>query len=207
MDELRRHLTDSIFPARQKSRAAYERLSALASATAWCSLNPIRCHFDRENVMRSNAARLVSVLLSLPLAVFAQTTIYKVQLPDGSIGFTDKPPANAKILESREPGRNVNVIPSPAKPSAIERNSSSSSAANAFDTAHDEVIAATQALEDAKQRQADGRETLPGERIGLAGGGTRVSPAFEARQKSLAEAVAAAEERLTQAYQARNAAR
>lgn len=157
--------------------------------------------------MRSSVVCFATVLLALSFAAFAETTIYKIQFPDGSIGFTDKPPTNAKVLESRAPGRDVNVIPPPAKPANTERNANSNRSASALDAAHDEVIAATQTLEDSKQRQIAGKEPLPGERLGLAGGGTRLSPAYEARQKSLADAVRDAEERLQQAYQGRNAAR
>ncbi len=157
--------------------------------------------------MRSRAVRLSAALAALPFAALAQSTIFKVQYPDGSIGFTDKPPANAKILESREPGRDVNVIPPPAKPASLERGGARAGAPSALDAAQDEVLASQKALDEAKQRREVGREPQPGERIGLAGGGTRVSPAYEARQKTLEDAVAAAEARLKQAYEDRNAAR
>lgn len=154
------------------------------------------------------SARLAgSALLWTALAASAQTIIYKVQYPDGSIGFTDKPPANAKVIESREPGREVNVIP-PAATARAERSAkASSTAASALDAAHAEVIAAEKALEEARARKAAGKDPLPGERLGLSGGGTRLGPAYETRQKSLDEGIAAAEERLKDAYAARNALR
>lgn len=148
-----------------------------------------------------------SALLWIALAASAQTTIYKVQYPDGSIGFTDKPPANAKVIESREPGREVNVIPPPARPRTERSTSTSSSAGATLDDAHAEVLAAERALEDARTRKVAGKDPLPGERLGLSGGGTRLGPAYETRQQALDEAIAAAEARLKEAYAARNALR
>ena len=48
--------------------------------------------------------------LALSGTVAAQT-IYKVQTPDGSILFTDAPPAGSKVLEERE----VKPVSKPAK--------------------------------------------------------------------------------------------
>lgn len=156
--------------------------------------------------MRSRAALALATVFALALPAAAQTTIYKVRYPDGTIGFTDKPPPNAKVLEAREPGKDTNVIPAPARSS--ERSSATTSrTTSALDAAQAEIIAAEAALEDAKARQAAGKEFQPAERLGLAGGGTRASPAYEARQKALADAVTAAEARVQQAYEARRAAR
>lgn len=152
--------------------------------------------------MRTRAAFTLALLLALPAA--AQNTIYKVRYPDGSIGFTDKPPANAKVLETREPGRETNVIPAPARSSST---GGASAARGALDAAQAEIIAAEAALEEAKARQAAGKEVQPAERQGLAGGGTRVSTAYEARQKALADAVVEAEARVQKAYETRRAAR
>ena len=47
---------------------------------------------------------MLRLLLVASLAfsgVVAAQTIYKVQTPDGSILFTDSPPADSKILEER----------------------------------------------------------------------------------------------------------
>ena len=78
---------------------------------------------------------------------------------------------------------------------------------NPLDAATQEVAAAESALQAAKRRLELGREPLPGERLGLAGGGTRLSPDYETRVASLEREVADAEARVARAYAARNALR
>jgi hypothetical protein len=62
-------------------------------------------------------------------------------------------------------------------------------------------LAATKATLDA------GREPLPGERTGLAGGGSRLNETYWARQRQLEASVADAQTRLDRAISERNAAR
>ena len=71
----------------------------------------------------------------------------------------------------------------------------------------EEIAAAETAVQVAKRRLELGREPQPGERLGLAGGGTRLSPDYEARVAGLEREVAEAEARLAKSYAARNAAR
>jgi hypothetical protein len=70
-----------------------------------------------------------------------------------------------------------------------------------------EVAAAEAAVQVAKRRLDLGREPLPGERRGLAGGGSRLTPEYEARVAGLEREVADAEARLQRAQAARNEAR
>ena len=70
-----------------------------------------------------------------------------------------------------------------------------------------EINDAQRALDEARRALETGREPLPGERLGLVGGGSRLSPDYDARVRALEEAVVAAEARLKDAHGARNAAR
>lgn len=159
---------------------------------------------------------LIAVVFALPCLSIAQT-IYKVQMPDGSIMFTDAPPSGSKVLEERsskpapKPAASAPAAPSrpivlpgtgpdPSTPPAMKRP-------NALDAAVQDIAAAETAVQVAKRRLELGREPLPGERLGLAGGGSRLSPEYEARIAGLEREVADAEARLTKAYAARNAAR
>jgi hypothetical protein len=163
------------------------------------------------------AARLALLIaLACTGVVSAQTVIYKVRYADGSIGFTDSPPRDAKILSRHEGRSDANVMSTPA-PRAVdsERGSGGASpAAPAASTRSADLSAAFQDINDA-QRDLDqarraleaGREPLPGERLGLAGGGSRLSPAYDERVRGLEDAVAAAEARLKDAHSARNALR
>jgi len=177
-----------------------------------------RCRgYLRDNPREKSMLRLLLVAsLALSGAVAAQT-IYKVQTPDGSILFTDAPPAGSKVLEEREvksvskPAKTTGNAPS--RPITLPGTGPDPSAAlaapkvNSLDTAMQEIAAAETAVQVAKRRLELGREPQPGERLGLAGGGTRLSPDYEARVASLEREVAEAEARLAKAYAARNAAR
>ena len=119
--------------------------------------------------MRRFLRSLLTVcIVGAPCLATAQS-IYKVQMPDGSILFTDTPPAEAKILEERS----AKVTPRPATSSAAARppsvanapvggtpaprvESSINVASAAVSTAERELAVARRALEL-------GREPLPGE--------------------------------------------
>lgn len=58
---------------------------------------------------------------------------------------------------------------------------------------------ASASLEAARKAQADGVEPLPGERQGTAGGGARLTPAYEERQRQLAAKTLEAQKALDQA--------
>jgi hypothetical protein len=151
----------------------------------------------------------------VPLLAWAQS-IYKVQMPDGSILFTDTVPADAKVLEERA-ARSARPVPSaPARTATTTTTTSSSgpmmpapaprsraaveSAANNVQNAERELAVAKRALET-------GREPLPGERLGLKGGGSRLSPEYDERIRTLEQAVAEAETKVKRAYDTRNASR
>lgn len=159
---------------------------------------------------------LLVCLVAAPLIALG-ATIYKVQLPDGSILFTDSPPPGSKILEEREskstPRSAPRSVGGTATPSPAATGIPPGSTvvplkgpAN-LDAAMAEVNAAERELAVARRKLELGREPLPGERLGLKGGGTRLSPEYEARVGALEKEVSAAEARLKRAYEARNALR
>lgn len=155
----------------------------------------------------------LACLIGLP-ALVAAATIYKVQMPDGSIMFTDTVPAGGKILEERETKAKPRAapptprpVPAEGAPARIIAPPLSPREADKLDTAVNEVAEAERSLAVARRKLELGREPLPGERLGLAGGGSRLSPEYEARQRGLEAEVASAEMRLKRAYEARNAAR
>jgi hypothetical protein len=65
-------------------------------------------------------------------------------------------------------------------------------------TRQNDVQQAEQALRDAETAQATGKEPLPGERQGTAGGASRLTEEYWARQKALADGVADARKRLNE---------
>ncbi len=148
-----------------------------------------------------------------PLVVAGQT-IYKVQMPDGSVLFTDSVPAGAKVLEEREakvtpravalPGKALpppqGAVPRPgAQPGAIMRPLNPNGKGPPLENA----ATLERELAVARRKLELGREPLPGERRGLAGGGSRLTPEYEARIAAMERDVAATEEKLKRAYSAR----
>jgi hypothetical protein len=161
---------------------------------------------------------VVAICLAIaPLVAFA--TIYKVRMPDGTILFTDSPPAGAKVLEQREtlpppPRQPAKAAPAAGAttPRAADKAASAppqsgSTATQSIDAAMAEISDAERELAVARRKLEAGREPLPGERLGTAGGRSRLSPEYESRIADLEREVAAADDRVKRAYEARNALR
>ena len=152
-------------------------------------------------------------LITAPLSVAGQSMIYKVQMPDGSVLYSDNVPSGGKVLEEREAKSTprVNVLPSQpgkgAPPTAVITRPAvppGSAARPGFPAKGAPPPANIETLERdlavAKRNLELGREPLPGERRGLAGGGSRLTPEYEARIAALERQVAMTEEKLKDAY-------
>ena len=153
-------------------------------------------------------------LATAPLMVAGQSMIYKVQMPDGSVLYSDNVPSGGKVLEEREVKSTprVNVLPAqPGKgapptqvgvtrpgvpPGPVMRPGIPTK--GAAPSANIETLERDLAI--AKRNLELGREPLPGERRGLAGGGSRLTPEYEARIATLERQVATTEARLKDAY-------
>lgn len=161
---------------------------------------------------------LAGCLAAAPLLAAGQT-IYKVQMPDGSVMFTDTVPAGGKVLEEREAKSTPRVTTLPSQPQGkatppaqaavarpgippgstvrpVDPNSKLNYSAPSIANSERELAVARRKLEL-------GREPLPGERRGLAGGGSRLTPEYESRISDLEREVAAAEAKLKKAYDSR----
>jgi Domain of unknown function (DUF4124) len=159
--------------------------------------------------------RVLTCLIVAVLPAFAGAqTIYKVLMPDGSVLFTDAPPPDSKVLEEREAKSAPKAAARAPRPTPVgvpgtsgESTSTGAAKERAIDAAMKEIAAAESTLQMARRKLELGREPLPGERLGLAGGGSRLSPEYEARIAGLERDVASAEARVQKAYAARNATR
>ncbi len=142
---------------------------------------------------------LLALALAAP-AAHAQA-VFRSVMPDGKIVYGDKPAPGAK--ESKQvslPPPNISAPTPPGSPAAAPRQ-------QAADAADAQVKAAQQELQAAKAALEAGGEPQEGERIGIAGGGTRLTDAYFQRIKSLEAAVAAAQKKLDDAYANRGSAR
>lgn len=169
---------------------------------------------------RRAAVLVVSVF---PILAFAQqlpkpeplgepaTKVYRQVFPDGRIVYSDKPVPGAKIDETIVPDPDSNLwAPETGKPPVIPQRSErtpvnkvpSIPAPGKVKTLGDadaDIIRAEMMLEDAKKRQQDGVEPLPGERTGLVSGKSRLNETYWERQRALAQETAEAEAMLRKA--------
>lgn len=149
------------------------------------------------------------------------TTVYRHVMPDGRVVYSDKAMKGARIdhtitvepaikgnLWTTEAGQKPVAAPQ-AERTPIKRVNTPpvSSRKKTLDEATSDVIRAEMLLEDAKKRQAQGVEPLPGERTGNATGGSRLNDAYQSRQQSLAKDVGEAEAALMKAQSERDTVR
>jgi hypothetical protein len=150
------------------------------------------------------AALLVLAAVAVPAAA---QTVYRYVTPDGRTIFSDQPVPGARLQgtvappapPSGAPAPVESRTPPPAQPAGDTR-------AQRLREATQEMEAATQALAQARAQLEAGKEPLPGERTGTAGGGSRLNDAYWARQAANEAAVAKAQARLDAATAARNRA-
>ncbi len=150
---------------------------------------------------------IVALLLATGTAGAQAQTIYKYQRPDGEIVYSDSPVKGAKPIGQIDPepapaaSQPAQGEAPPRAPDLAERRSA------ALDDADARIKAAAQALKEAEERQQKGTEPLPGERLGNAGGNSRLAPRYFSRQRDNAADVDAARANLDEAYRMRNEAR
>ena len=154
---------------------------------------------------------LAVCLTGAPWLALGQSMIYKVQMPDGTVLYSDSVPSGGKVLEEREAKSTprVNVVPSQSSARAATRPGSAvdptmrSAVPSKGAAPPDNIAALERELATAKRRLELGREPLPGERRGLAGGGSRLTPEYEARIAGMERDIATIEAKLKSAYEKR----
>lgn len=130
--------------------------------------------------------------------------LQKYQTPDGKIVYSDRPVPGARLVDEIVP-------PPPPDPKAVEAARAAArkegeradkAVGQRLDkqaAAQSDAESAAAALEQAKKRLEAGREPLPGERLGTAGGQSRLTDEYFARQRANEAAVAEAQARLDKA--------
>ena len=121
--------------------------------------------------------------------------IYKSTMPDGSVVYGAEPAPGAKRVETIKPKTETTGV-RPVGPKDETGLQQREMQREQQATRQNEVQQAEQALRDAEAAQAAGKEPLPGERQGTAGGASRLTDEYWERQKVLAAAVAEARKRV-----------
>ena len=150
--------------------------------------------------MKPRISWLALMLLLTGPGVAAQTT-YKSTMPDGKVVYGEKPMPGAKRVETMAapPAKTGTTIVTPAEKSTVDQRIGKPSATEG--AAQRQLDEARLQLQQAEAAFAGGKEPLPGERIGTAGGSSRLTDDYFKRQKRLEQAVESARKSLEQAQQ------
>lgn len=151
---------------------------------------------------RSNAIVLILLALGVAATPANAQTMQKYVTPDGKTVYSDRPIPGARLVDEIAP-------PPPVDPKAAaaaqnrarensERASESASKRVASPPAGQQSNDAAAALAQAKAQLEKGKEPLPGERTGTAGGGSRLNDAYWERQRANEQAVKNAQARMNQ---------
>jgi hypothetical protein len=136
--------------------------------------------------------------IALALAASAQP-VYKSTMPDGRVLYGPEPAPGASKVDTitPPPARTGVDVLTPAEKAVSGQRSSDRARSQA--QAESEIAAARGALKAAEAARDGGKEPLPGERIGTAGGASRLTDDYFARQKQLEDDVIKARRRLEEA--------
>lgn len=156
-----------------------------------------------------NPTPLILALALAGIAPAASADIFRWTDAGGRVHYGDRPPSAAPSPDWRpEPlnahGNAAPGLPQEAIDAARERARQRS---HALASAQRSVIDAEAAYAAARERLQREAEPRPGERLGLAGGGSRLTPAYFQRLAALEADVARARARLDEALAGRNALR
>jgi hypothetical protein len=146
-----------------------------------------------RNVVVTGGILAAALLLQLAVA----QTLYKSTMPDGSVVYGDKPaPGAVKVEETRPDVSKGGIGGTTAREQ--EALKELEKARLQREGEQDKVRAAEEALRNAEAARAAGKEPLASERIGTAGGASRITDDYYARQKKLDDAVEKARRELDQ---------
>ena len=152
----------------------------------------------------TRSPRLNSLALAALLSVCGTAvgqTLYKSTMPDGKIVYSEKPVPGAKRIDTVEPPPTKAGITTATEGEKARAAQSAAKAGAA--PQHSPLEDARNQLKKAEAAREAGKEPLAGERIGTAGGTSRLTDAYHARQKSLELAVEAARQRVKELEAAR----
>jgi hypothetical protein len=136
---------------------------------------------------------LAAVFLTVS-SVNAQT-LHKSIMPDGSVVYGDRPEPGAAKVETSKPDTSktgVQINPQGAR-GAVEEGTK---ARQRTEGSGDRLRVAEERVRQAEAALANGKEPLPGERSGLAGGGSKLNDSYWERQKKLREDLVKARDEL-----------
>ena len=148
------------------------------------------------------SSRLVSMAIAASFCTLLQPaaaqTLYKSTMPDGRVLYSDKPAPGAAKVEPIQPDTSKGGLggTTTRQPETLQ---DMEKARMQREAGQDKVQKATQALKNAEAARDIGKEPREGERIGTAGGASRLTDSYLERQRGLEEAVERARRKLDEA--------
>jgi Domain of unknown function (DUF4124) len=157
---------------------------------------------SKENpvMIRNIVIAFIALVFGAGALPAAGQTMRKYVTPDGKTVYSDRPIPGARLVDQIAPPPPVDpnaaaAAQARARENAERASASSAKRAESANSAQKQEDAGA-ALARAKEQLEKGKEPLPGERIGTAGGGSRLTDAYWARQRANEQAVKSAEARL-----------
>jgi hypothetical protein len=140
---------------------------------------------------------VTAVCVALPQSAEAQSQ-YKSTMPDGRVLYGDTPAPGAAKVEEIQPDTSKGGL---GGTTAREKKALKDLEKERLqrEGIQEKVRAAEQRLRDAEAARAAGKEPLEGERIGTAGGSSRLNDSYFERQRMLEENVEKAQRALDEA--------
>ena len=160
----------------------------------------VRCT-DMEATVKSFYCRSIFVLLLGASAAWAQQTVHKSTMKDGTVVYSEKPVPGAlksEVVETPTAKTGVKGLTPEEKARAEAQLKQRAQATQADTQKRSQLDDARRAVTEAEAAVEKGKEPLPGERTGTAGGGSRLNDAYYSRQKGLEDSLAAARKRLAE---------
>lgn len=126
------------------------------------------------------------IAVALPIHLASAQTLYKSTMPDGRVIYGDREEPGAAKVETSKPdtSRTGVQINSPGEKGAVEETAR---VRRSTEASADRLRQAEEQVREAEAALANGKEPLPGERSGTAGGASRLNDSYWARQKKLRE--------------------
>jgi hypothetical protein len=148
-------------------------------------------------------AAVCAGILAAAFAMHVEAQVmYKSTLPDGRIVYGDKPDPRAAKVEQITPDTSRGGIDGAPTQAETQRLQDLQRAREGREASGDKIRTAQKALEDAQAARTAGQEPLENERIGTAGGASRLTDDYYARLRTLDAAVENARRDLQQAQSA-----
>ena len=160
--------------------------------------------FEQPNWNVRTATRALTLTALLASAAALAQPVYKSTMPDGSVVYSEKPAPGAARVETIQPAPTSGLggLTGEEKARAAQSERDRAAAAASTAQAERELDAARKELRQAEAAREAGKDPLPNERMGIVGGGSRLTEAYHARQKALEDAVDAARKRVSDAERA-----